>query len=165
MHEISAELVRARALTVRSAQLLTLLGFSIGPGRPILGPAISTYHDMLAPDTTDERRFAACRRYLEPVGCYAELEELRDEPVGRHMVDPYRLALRTTLRGALLQIIATDHADIDVDHVHDILQMLQTVPLTAVVNVIHVKNTMAHQHLADLRINSVADEFDVESGA
>ena len=111
MQEPSAQLIRARVLTVRCAQHLALLGFSLGPGRPILGPAISTYHDMLAPDTTDERRLAACRRYQEPVGRYAELEELRDEPIGRHMIDPYKLALRTTLRGALFRIIAADLAE------------------------------------------------------
>ena len=114
MQHVPAQLIRARALTILCAQHLCLIGFRSGSDKPILGPAISTYHDMLDPDASDERRLAACRRYQGPIARHAELEELQGDlssPRPPDWADPYRLASHTTLRGALLRYIEADLAE------------------------------------------------------
>ena len=112
MQSLPPTLDRARALTGRSAQHLVLLGFQTGPGKPIFGSALSTYHEMFDPQSSDERRLGACRRYLEPVKRHADLEELQSELhrlPGR--LDPYGRELSTTLRSALLRVVLADLAD------------------------------------------------------
>ncbi|WP_299365569.1 hypothetical protein [uncultured Paracoccus sp.] len=98
-------LAHARADTVEAARLLRLLGFQTHPRAPVFMPGISTYADMLDPDAPDERRLAACHRYLEPVQRAAELEQLSIPPEPpSEFRNPYGLELRTTQRGYLLEL-------------------------------------------------------------
>lgn len=98
-------LAHARAHTLAAARLLRLLKFQSSPTAPIFMPGISTYSDMLDPNAPDERRLAACHRYVAPVQRAAALEQL-SIPAERpsEFRDTYGLELRTTPRGYLLEL-------------------------------------------------------------
>ncbi|WP_299362717.1 hypothetical protein [uncultured Paracoccus sp.] len=98
-------LAHARAHALDAARLLRLLAFQSHPRAPVFMPGISTYADMLDPDAPDERRLAACHRYLEPVQRAATREQLSihaERP--SEFRNPYGLELQTTQRGYLLEL-------------------------------------------------------------
>jgi hypothetical protein len=101
-------LARGRAETLAAGRLLRLLRFQVNPSAPAFAPGISTYADMLDPASTDERRLAACYRYVDAVQEAQVVERHRaaEQERGSAMLDPYNVELRTTLRGALLEVIS-----------------------------------------------------------
>lgn len=98
-------LAHARAHALEAARLLRLLAFQTHPRAPVFMPGISTYREMFDPDAPDERRLAACHRYIDPVQRAAALEQLSipAEPPSE-LRDPYGLEVRTTRRGYLLEL-------------------------------------------------------------
>lgn len=101
-------LARGRAETLAAGRLLRLLRFQVNPSAPIFGPGISTYDDLLDPASTDERRLATCYRYVDAVQEARIIERHRaaEQERGSAPLDPYKVELRTTLRGALLEVIS-----------------------------------------------------------
>ena len=101
-------LARGRAETLAAGRLLRLLRFQVNPGAPMFSPGISTYADMLDPASTDERRLATCYRYVDAVQEAKIIERHRaaEQERGCAMLDPYNVELRTTLRGALLDVLS-----------------------------------------------------------
>lgn len=101
-------LARGRAETLAAGRLLVLLKFQNHPAAPTLSPAISTYSDMLAPSSTDERRLAACNGYITGVQEALIIERHHFAAAERRdrSLDPYGEELKTTIRGALLDVAA-----------------------------------------------------------
>lgn len=106
---VPASLAAARDNVRFAARWLQVLRFSPSPRAPSVSPSLMSYHDMLAPDTTDARRLAACRA-LHPAVLRAAMRE-RDtgeaEAARTRPPDPYGAHWRTTERGAALEVLAT----------------------------------------------------------
>lgn len=106
---VPASLDAARDSVRLAARWLQVLRFAPSPAGTSFSPSLMAYADMLAPDTTDERRLAACRA-LHPAVVRAAMRE-RDtgeaEAARTRRPDPYRAHWRTTERGAALEVLAT----------------------------------------------------------
>lgn len=104
----NAALLRARDNTRTAAQWLVLLRHRNHPRAPEFSVWISTYHDMLDPAAPDESRVAACRRLHAAVSGSAEAERCTAQAflVDHQDPDPYEACRGTTLRGAVLEMIA-----------------------------------------------------------
>jgi hypothetical protein len=120
-------LARGRAETLAAGRLLVLVRFQRDPAAPILSYGISTYADMLDPSATDERRLAACYRYVDPVQEAKIIERHRALEQNRSFskpLDPYGVELKTTIKGALLDVVSGHLANAVTSF------MLADVPLT-----------------------------------
>ncbi len=108
MEETSCDVETTRLFAIRAACWLALIRFQVHLGAPVFGPGVTTYDDMLCPDTTDARRFAACATLLSAVRRHADQEAFVGESRWHQSrpLDPYGQAWRTTERGAVLEAIA-----------------------------------------------------------
>ncbi|MEI4234824.1 hypothetical protein [Roseovarius sp. D22-M7] len=101
-------IAKGRRLAIKAAQLLRLLRFPTRPGGQNFCSSLSTYSDMLNPESTDTQRLAACKSMLHAVRRRAEYERFIGEEQWNQAdnLDPYKLELRTTKNGATLDLIA-----------------------------------------------------------
>lgn len=101
-------LTAAREKTRLAARWLNVLSFKPSPAGPSVGPSLQSYHDMLAPETTDARRRAACAALAPSVLCAVvlEREKAKVAHANERAPDPYGAHWRTTERGAALAMIA-----------------------------------------------------------
>lgn len=99
---------KARRLTIKAGQLLRLFRFPTRPGGLHFCSSLSTYSDMLNPESTDAQRLAACKSMLHAVRRRAEYERFIGEEEWNEAdhLDPYMVELRTTKSGATLDLIA-----------------------------------------------------------
>lgn len=98
---------KARLYTVRAACWLSLIRYQVHSAAPVFGVGISTYDDMLAPTSTDDRRLRACTVMRTALLRTVELEKLcAEEQWGpEKRLDPYGQEWRITPRGAVLEAI------------------------------------------------------------
>lgn len=95
------------ALAQFAAAWLSRIGYRVSAEAPIFGPRIPTYHDLADPAAPAERRLAAAQRMLAAIERHIIVEQVKfadtPEPFAE---DPHGIELRTTERGAALELIA-----------------------------------------------------------
>ena len=97
-----------RDLSVKAAQIMSLINFQVSSGAPTFSPGLSVYDDLLDPSSSDVRRLEASQIMLKAVNRQAEHERYMAEKnwFARGYLDPYSSELRLTQRGVMLELIA-----------------------------------------------------------
>lgn len=105
-------LASARSNAIEAGRILSLLKLPITSGYRF-SPMLSIYGDMLDPETTDPRQFAACLRAAAIVDAQLIVEKAGTgpgEPSNRYH-DPFRHEWRGDMRAVLMGICARHLAE------------------------------------------------------